>query len=194
MHVDVCRWLVHVTRNVFRDVFFRHLFFPPSRSPSLPPSFAPSILPSLPPSLSLSPPSSLPASLPASFPPPTPSFRHAFQSLVWNLAASERVKLYGWEGAVEGDLVFPKNASASSPDAMLAEPEVLIDAQEEASPGVGEDRGAGEEAAAGDSLEKREVKRAKTVRAPLPEVHVVTKEDVESGVFRLSDVVLPMPG
>ncbi|CAN0053154.1 unnamed protein product, partial [Laminaria digitata] len=118
---------------------------------------------------------------------------HAFQSLVWNLAASERVKLYGREGAVEGDLVFPKDSS-TNPDATLVEPEVHILNTQEASPGVGAGGGGGEEAGAGDSAENREVKRAKTVRAPLPDVHVVTKEDVEEGVFRLSDVVLPMPG
>ena len=103
------------------------------------------------------------------------------------------MKLYGREGAVEGDLVFPKDSSAN-PDATLVEPEVQILATGEALPGPGVGGDGGEEAGVGDSAENREVKRAKTVRAPLPDVHVVTKEDVEQEAFRMSDVVLPMPG
>ena len=40
-------------------------------------------------------------------------YQHAFQSYLWNHAASERVRLYGVERAVEGDLVLPAGADAA---------------------------------------------------------------------------------
>ncbi|CAN0520914.1 unnamed protein product, partial [Ectocarpus sp. 12 AP-2014] len=116
-------------------------------------------------------------------------YLHAFQSLLWNLAASERIKLYGRDAAVEGDLVFPRDspAAAIEDDATLVDPAIgaaAVDAAEE--DGDGEDEG-------GEG-QQPEAKRAKTAETSLPPVHVVTKEDVEEGTFRLTDVVLPMPG
>lgn len=115
--------------------------------------------------------------------------RHAFQSLLWNLAASERIKLYGRDAAVEGDLVFPRDSPAAviEDDATLVDPAIgaaAVDAAE--GDGDGEDEG-------GEG-QQPEAKRAKTAGTSLPPVHVVTKEDVEEGTFRLTDVVLPMPG
>ncbi|CAN0456996.1 unnamed protein product, partial [Hapterophycus canaliculatus] len=55
--------------------------------------------------------------------------RHAFQSLLWNLAASERIRVYGrGDGAVEGDLVFSKDSAAADMEAegVLIEPGVEI--------------------------------------------------------------------
>ncbi|CAM9851642.1 unnamed protein product [Ectocarpus sp. 6 AP-2014] len=116
-------------------------------------------------------------------------YLHAFQSLLWNLAASERIKLYGRDAAVEGDLVFPRDspAAAIEDDATLVDPATgaaAVDAAER--DGDGEDEG-------GEG-QQPEAKRAKTAGSSLPPVHVVTKEDVEEGTFRVTDVVLPMPG
>lgn len=88
--------------------------------------------------------------------------------------------------------MFPKS-SAVEVDSTLAEPvQTTLAAGETASTElVGEeDVGEGEGGEGGGW----QAKRAKTERAPLPEVHVVTKEDVESLTFKLTDVVLPMPG
>lgn len=82
--------------------------------------------------------------------------------------------------------MFPKD-SACEGNATLVEPEVTLDAGG-SNGGVGDEEG-GEEAADG-----REAKRPKSSRAPLPSVHVVTREDVDAGTFELTDVVLPMPG
>lgn len=49
----------------------------------------------------------------------------------------------------------------------------------------------GESEKAGES---RDAKRPKKTPSRLPEVHIVTKDDVDKGAFGLTDVVLPMPG
>lgn len=108
--------------------------------------------------------------------------RHAFQSLLWNLAASERIKLYGREGVVEGDLVFPPDVAVMEEDPILIEAPASVD--EIAVLGDGDQEGEGDP----------EAKRAKKGPPRLPPVHVVTKEDVEAGTFQLTDVILPMPG
>lgn len=107
--------------------------------------------------------------------------------MLWNLAASKRIELYGRDGVVKGDLVFPKDSAVDLDDALM-EPQIEIAAADEAAVGV-HGCGGGEE-----GVENTDAKRAKTTRAPLPSVHVVTKEDMEKGTFELTDVVLPMPG
>lgn len=119
--------------------------------------------------------------------------RHAFQSLLWNLAASERVKLYGRDGVVEGDLVFPQDSAAVEADAVFAEPAGEIDSAA-AGALAAVDGGAAADTGDGEGEEDPEAKRAKKGKTSLPPVHVVTKKDVEEGKFRLTDVVLPMPG
>ncbi len=113
--------------------------------------------------------------------------RHAFQSLLWNLAASERIKLYGRDGAVEGDLVFPKDSAAAAAAAALGDDVALAEsAAVEGADEIEQEQEVAEE--------QPEAQPSKSDPAPLPSVHVVTKEDVEQGTFGLADVVLPMPG
>lgn len=95
---------------------------------------------------------------------------------------------------VEGDLVFPKNMTVDV-DSVFQEPDVEI-ADHDAAEASGADeggRGDGDVEVAG-AEEDRDTKRAKKTRQSLPEVHVVTKEDVDNKTFALTDVVLPMPG
>lgn len=80
--------------------------------------------------------------------------------------------------------MFPKGVAVDI-DSNLVEPSVEILSGKNGGVGSG-----GVE----DTAEGRETKRAKTAGAGLPEVHVVTAEDVENGTFKLTDVVLPMPG
>lgn len=149
-------------------------------------------------------PSPAPLLLPATLDDQT---RHAFQSLVWNLAASERIALYGREAAVVGDLVFPKDSPVDI-DSTTAEPEpeaadgndatnasasasaddAEADAGAESAEVNGEGEGGDEEA------EGRDAKRARKCRDALLDVHVVTQEDVDKGTFKITDVILPLPG
>lgn len=80
--------------------------------------------------------------------------------------------------------MFPKDVAVDI-DSNLVEPVVEILSSKDGGVGSG---------GADDTLEGRDAKRAKTAGSNLPEVHVVTAEDVENGTFQLTDVVLPMPG
>lgn len=96
---------------------------------------------------------------------------HAFQSYVWNMAASERVRTLGL-GVAIGDLVF------LSPDVELEE--------------------VGDDVMMGGSEEKVDEKVASiacvTGEDINESVHVVTEEDVASGRFSSTDIVLPLLG
>lgn len=110
---------------------------------------------------------------------------HAWQSLVWNKAATRRVELYGAEQAVAGDLVLlPEGdggegeevpaAAASGAGAAGEEEE-----EEEAPLPAGEDE-------AGLAAESEGGENAR--------VHVVTESDVKAQRYSVTDVVLPVPG
>lgn len=90
---------------------------------------------------------------------------------------------------MEGDLVFPKDSAT----AVLDDNNNNDDGDEPLTNPGEEDAGA-DAAGEGEGEGEPEAKRAKTFGAPVPPVHVVTKEDVEQGTFQLTDVVLPMPG
>lgn len=133
---------------------------------------------------------------------------------MWNLAASKRIEVYGRDKVVEGDLVFPKHLKTAEVDIIL-EPKVEMtslgestDAANAAAPAT-EAEGGEEQAEEAEEAEEtenvdgadeteetesREAKRARKTREALPEVHVVTAQDVEQGTFGITDVVLPMPG
>jgi tRNA pseudouridine13 synthase len=94
-------------------------------------------------------------------------YLHAYQSLVWNFVASKRWELYG-ASVVKGDLVFDVSNGPSEVEAS-GEP-----ADDEENIHLGE--------AGADS------------HGPAWSVRVLTEEDVKSGQFSISDVVLPSPG
>jgi len=97
---------------------------------------------------------------------------HAYQSLVWNMAASERWKRYG-VAVVEGDLVLVDEHRGKT-DALTNVEEVDQDGEAVVQPSA-DDRATRE-----DDL---------FVRA-----RALSKDEVESGRYNIYDVVLPTPG
>lgn len=97
---------------------------------------------------------------------------HAYQSLVWNVAASERWKRFG-SSVVEGDLVLVNDHIDKVEGVMKAE-EVDADGEAIVLPGT-DDR-----AANPDDLFER--------------ARALTKEEAESGRYTIFDIVLPTPG
>ena len=96
-------------------------------------------------------------------------YLHALQSFLWNCAASERVRTYGFSRAVEGDLVLPDCAEDA---------EGLEGAE-----GAEEGEGGGAE---GGAVEEAGWSGAAG--------HVVSAEEAAAGTYSIDDVVLPMAG
>ncbi|KAH8653448.1 pseudouridine synthase [Xylariales sp. PMI_506] len=94
-------------------------------------------------------------------------YLHAYQSLVWNFAASRRWELFG-ANLVKGDLVFARADSLTKPDVQPADED-----DEENIHLRGADVGTEE---------------------PQQRVHVLTDEDLKEGQYSIHDVVLPSPG
>lgn len=97
---------------------------------------------------------------------------HAYQSLVWNVAASERWKRLG-SSVVEGDLVLI-NDHIDKVEGVVKAEEVDADGEAIVLPGT-DDR-----AANPDDLFER--------------ARALTKEEAESGRYSVFDIVLPTPG
>ncbi|KAJ5991744.1 hypothetical protein N7451_007468 [Penicillium sp. IBT 35674x] len=98
---------------------------------------------------------------------------HAYQSLVWNYAASERWRLYG-DKVVEGDLVIvqehrdKEKGAAENTDTIDADGEIIVVPQ------------GGDSANSTDDMFTR--------------ARALTAEEVASGKYSLFDIVLPLPG
>ncbi|KAA6412201.1 MAG: pseudouridine synthase Pus7 [Lasallia pustulata] len=97
---------------------------------------------------------------------------HAYQSLVWNFAASERWKRFG-DQVLNGDLVLidehkDKNADTLKPEDVDADGEVVVHPAEEDSAASAQDF--------------------------FTRARALTKEEAESGHYTIFDVVLPTPG
>jgi tRNA pseudouridine13 synthase len=92
---------------------------------------------------------------------------HAYQSLVWNYATSQRWKLFG-DKVVEGDLVMIDERNEPEHDEVDADGEVVI------------------HPSADDS--------ATTQEDMFPQARPLTAEDAASGDYSIFDVVLPLPG
>ncbi|KAL4579614.1 hypothetical protein LXL04_015768 [Taraxacum kok-saghyz] len=95
---------------------------------------------------------------------------HSYQSYLWNHAASMRVQKYGNEQVVLGDLVYMKEESLNEIKEVNDSEFEEIDLQEE------------EEA---DTLPSE---------GSFTSVKVVNNEDILSGQYTVTDVVLPLPG
>jgi len=106
---------------------------------------------------------------------------HAYQSYLWNVAASKRVQLHGLQ-AVEGDLVLSKESAVDAtgaPDLDSMPPEDgAADCERAAAAGQVED----------DSLFKSGDLSASAT------VHVVTAADIAAGTYAVADVVMPIYG
>jgi len=92
-------------------------------------------------------------------------YLHSYQSYVWNTIATMRINLYGHTTPVVGDLVIEEIAKIKAEEIDLEEKEA-----------VGEE----EEQQDGFSASSK--------------VRVLTEEDIKSGKYTISDVVLPLPG
>ncbi|CAH1427928.1 unnamed protein product [Lactuca virosa] len=101
---------------------------------------------------------------------------HSYQSYLWNHAASMRVQKYGNEEVVLGDLVYCNEESCNE----IKEVKVNDSEYEQNN----------------DSLENNHLDEADALpsEGTCTSVKVVNKEDILSGNYTVSDVVLPLPG
>lgn len=98
---------------------------------------------------------------------------HAYQSLVWNFAASERWRVYG-DKVVEGDLVICNQKSTTTADAKEEEEMVDADGEVVIVPQAGDSSAPVDDA----------ITRARPLSA----------EEAASGKYTIFDVVLTLPG
>ncbi|KAI3687207.1 hypothetical protein L1987_80901 [Smallanthus sonchifolius] len=101
---------------------------------------------------------------------------HSYQSYLWNHAASMRVQKYGTDQVVLGDLVDCNEESCNEVK-QVDDPKY-------------------EEAGCNDSSENNHLDEADVLAAEgsCTLVKVISKEDVASGQYTCTDVVLPLPG
>ncbi|RXH82413.1 hypothetical protein DVH24_036754 [Malus domestica] len=102
---------------------------------------------------------------------------HSYQSYLWNHAASVRVKKYGTDQVVLGDLVYCKgNETEKVTEVVSSE---CVDENGD------------------DTLDPNDLGDIADTNLPeekLSLVKAVTAEDIQSGNYTIEDVVLPMPG
>ncbi|XP_017042611.1 pseudouridylate synthase 7 homolog [Drosophila ficusphila] len=107
-------------------------------------------------------------------------YPHAYQSLIFNRIASRRIKEFGLK-LIPGDLVYVEQEQMEGVNEQEKQAEHLEEQREPESNEDLPEPEEGEEAIQEESVFKRKVR-------PL------TAEDIASGKFKLSDVVLPLPG
>ena len=110
---------------------------------------------------------------------------HSFQSLIWNQVATRRLELLGPQ-VVPGDLVL----AATAADAAAVTP--AEDVAEEAAVDAAAEEPTLEEPAAHETGNMAPAAWAPVAKQPLPVVVAVTEETM--GRYKLTDVVLPLPG
>jgi tRNA(Glu) U13 pseudouridine synthase TruD len=139
-------------------------------------------------------------------------YLHAWQSALWNAAASARVALHGVERVVEGDLVVLAAGAAAAgsaggaddgDDAFFGDEAGAADEEGGGEPADGDDEEEGESAAkrlkadnggGGGGNGRPSSSSSSSCRRPPLRVHRVTAEEAASGRHRIEDVVLPLPG
>ncbi|KAK1439398.1 hypothetical protein QVD17_05216 [Tagetes erecta] len=106
---------------------------------------------------------------------------HSYQSYLWNHAASTRVQKYGTNQVVLGDLVYCNEESCN--EAKQVEVKQVDDLDDE-------------ETGCNDSSENNHLDEADALASEgsCTSVKVVNDEDLASGRYTYTDVVLPLPG
>lgn len=107
-------------------------------------------------------------------------YMHAWQSWVWNRAASQRVRTHGADNVVAGDLVLVLQDSQAAQVAPKQDEAVADSQQQQETEGMDAD-----EADAAD---------AASAASRLAAAHIVTAAEAADGRFSVRDVVLPLPG
>jgi tRNA pseudouridine13 synthase len=125
-------------------------------------------------------------------------YMHAWQSWLWNRAASERYRRYGADKAVAGDLVLLTSEQQQQQDeAVAAEAGTAaaeaVDALCDAAEQDGQ-TAAGDAAGIEDELEDANADNSASAAGRLSRVHLVTEAEAAAGRFSIRDVVLPLPG
>ncbi|XP_059049806.1 pseudouridylate synthase 7 homolog isoform X2 [Achroia grisella] len=113
---------------------------------------------------------------------------HSYQSLVWNLAVSERLRLFGLQPA-EGDLVPVDTTHDDLGEVLDAEEDLGIESQ----PEDGDEDVKPEDAAESTTSEEK-LTDNKDTENPKIAVKVLTEEDIKSGKYTIFDVIMPLPG
>ncbi|GAX77363.1 hypothetical protein CEUSTIGMA_g4809.t1 [Chlamydomonas eustigma] len=132
-------------------------------------------------------------------------YLHAYQSYLWNLAASHRVRTYGVDAVVAGDLVLVDSEHYGAQSSTLdpfARSSNLLPSNDIMDPGgltsnpstIPDNADSGTIAAVAACVDDADAASALTSKQRLSSVHVVTPEEVEQGRWSITDVVLPVPG
>ena len=117
---------------------------------------------------------------------------HAYQSYIWNLAASERIRRYGLT-CVVGDLVGVGDTiellqGSDDIDLLEMSDEGGHDVDfSQPSPNPGAEKGSDAPSTVHTTAPGGEKK-------PALKIHVLTEEDVAAGTYAITDVLLPLPG
>ena len=111
-------------------------------------------------------------------------YLHAYQSYIWNIIASERIRKFGNQ-LIEGDLVYENNTSSSNiqvANDLLMEDTIDMEVDLPA------------------ETEKEEIPITEDHPTNLlgeedgPQVHVITAQDIQEGRYSMKDVILPLVG
>ena len=116
---------------------------------------------------------------------------HAYQSYIWNLAASERIRRYGLT-CVVGDLV----GVGDTMELLQGADDIdLLEMGEEGNPDVDftqSSSAVGAEKSAEASAVHTNAPGGE--KKPAVKIHVLTEEDIVAGTYTITDVLLPLPG
>lgn len=123
---------------------------------------------------------------------------HAWQSYIWNRVLSERVKLFGADVPIVGDLIYVGEEEEEKEEEIVeGEGEVVESLDADLTEGGPEDIALslqpGIAPATSISNGPRTLEIARTA-SKTAKVRHLTAEDIDSGRYTIFDVVLPLPG